>query len=171
MPLIQVWTLFLFFTFSELKIYEFGNVNTLRDQLIFLPNPFFELCLNFQQQNPLKIQYLPHLRSEYYEIKSIKSDLSRAFQQHPQFQHIFQFWFSVIFIEKIVQHLIASTSQLQTVSNPVDAPLLIKATKSLAPSAMVWENLDMTKQNKLPCFIDRHTPVLTRCHEDLQVQI
>jgi hypothetical protein len=46
---------------------------------------FFAVCLNFQQQNSLKTQYLLHLiSSENYEIKSIKSDLLQAFQQHQE---------------------------------------------------------------------------------------
>ncbi len=56
----------------------------------FLPNPIFAIFLNFQQQNPLNNQHLPHLSSENYEIKFIKSDwglkdlvtLLRSFQQH-----------------------------------------------------------------------------------------
>jgi hypothetical protein len=51
----------------------------------FLPNPIF---LNFQKQNPLKNQYLPHLSSENCEISSIKSDLLRAFQQHQEHAQI-----------------------------------------------------------------------------------
>jgi hypothetical protein len=46
----------------------------------FLPNPIFAICLNFQQQNPSKNQYLPHLSSENCEIDSIKSDLPMVFQ-------------------------------------------------------------------------------------------
>jgi hypothetical protein len=48
-------------------------VNTSRAQLIFfLPNPIFAICLNFQQQNPLKNQYFPH------------PYLSRAFQRYQE---------------------------------------------------------------------------------------
>ncbi len=46
----------------------------------FLPNPIFAICLNFQQQNLLKNQYISHLSSENCEINSIKSDSLRAFQ-------------------------------------------------------------------------------------------
>jgi hypothetical protein len=64
------------------------NVNTLTAQPIFPSKPKFCICfLNFQQQNPLKNQYLPHNSSENCEIKFIKSDLPRAFQnyqEHPQ---------------------------------------------------------------------------------------
>jgi hypothetical protein len=76
------------FTFSELKISKFGNVNTttLRAQLIFIffQTQFLAICLNFQQQNPLKNQYLPHFSSENYEINSIKSDLLKAFPITPR---------------------------------------------------------------------------------------
>jgi len=48
--------------------------------------------LNFQQQSPLKIQYLPQLNSENSEINSIKSELSRAFQQHQERPQI-PIWF------------------------------------------------------------------------------
>ncbi len=50
---------------------------------------FLQFCLNFQQQNPLqKYIYLSHLSSENCEIKSIKSDLPRAFEQHQECPHI-----------------------------------------------------------------------------------
>jgi hypothetical protein len=48
--------------------------------------------LKFQQQSPLKIQYLPQLNSENSEINSIKSELSRAFQQHQEHPQI-PIWF------------------------------------------------------------------------------
>jgi hypothetical protein len=48
----------------------------------FLPNPIFVIYLNFQQQNPLKNQYLSHLNSENCKIKSIKSDSPSTFQEH-----------------------------------------------------------------------------------------
>ncbi len=50
------------------------SVNTLRAQLIFPYKPNFCNFLNFQQQNSLKNQYLPHLGSETCEINSVKSD-------------------------------------------------------------------------------------------------
>jgi len=64
----------------------------------FLPNPIFAICLNFQQQNPLKNQYLPHLSSENYEINSIKSDWLSGFQHHQQWPQIpIQFSVSILF--------------------------------------------------------------------------
>ncbi len=50
------------------------SVNTLK------AHPNFAICLNFQQQNPLKNQYVPHLNSKNCEIKFIKFDLPKAFQ-------------------------------------------------------------------------------------------
>jgi hypothetical protein len=44
--------------------------------------------LNFQQQNPLEKQYLPHLSFENYEINSMKSDLLRAFQEYQELLQI-----------------------------------------------------------------------------------
>jgi hypothetical protein len=40
------------------------------------------IFLNFQQQNSFKIQYLPHLKYENYEINFIKSNSVITFQQH-----------------------------------------------------------------------------------------
>jgi len=73
--------IFFFFTFSELKISKFSNVDTLKAQLLFPSKPiFFAIFLNFQQYNSLKNQYLSHLSSENCEINSIKSDSPRGFQ-------------------------------------------------------------------------------------------
>jgi hypothetical protein len=60
------------------------SVNTLKAQHFFLPSPIFAICLNFQQQNSLKNQYLPHLSSENCEINSIKSDSPKASKQHEE---------------------------------------------------------------------------------------
>jgi hypothetical protein len=45
-------------------------------------NLVFWIYLNFQRQKSLKNQYLPHSESKSYQINSIKSCLSRSFQQH-----------------------------------------------------------------------------------------
>jgi hypothetical protein len=69
-------------------------------------NPIFAICLNFQQQNPLKNQYLPQLNSQDCEINSIKSNSPRAFQKLQECHQIpiqFQFQFYLVFIEKMVQ--------------------------------------------------------------------
>ncbi len=50
----------------------------------FLPNPIFVICLNFQQKNPLRKQYLSHLSSENCEINCIEFDSPRAFQKHQE---------------------------------------------------------------------------------------
>jgi hypothetical protein len=90
-------------TFRIKKTY----VNTLRAQLIFPSKPsFFAICLNFQQQNSLKNQYLPQLSSENCEINSIKFDSPKAFQKHQEHLQIpMQFSVSIFysFIEKMVQ--------------------------------------------------------------------
>ncbi len=79
MPLAQVWT--------------HRGLNW-----FFLSNPIFAICLNFQQQNPLKKQYFPHLSSETFEINSIKSDSPRALQQHKDsFQIPILFSVSILF--------------------------------------------------------------------------
>jgi hypothetical protein len=52
--------------------------------------------LNFQQQNPLTNQYLPHLSSENCEMNSIKSDSLRAFQQFTKNTSQFQYIVSVL---------------------------------------------------------------------------
>jgi len=58
---------------------------------------FFAICLNFQQQNPLKCQYLRHLSSENCEINFIKSGSMRAFQQHQNAPQI-RIQFSVLIL-------------------------------------------------------------------------
>ncbi len=95
----SVNTFFNFFTFSELKISKVGNVNTFEgiSNWFSLPKPnFFAICLNFQQQNPLTNQYLPHLSSENCEMNSIKSDSLRAFQQFTKNTSQFQYIVSVL---------------------------------------------------------------------------
>jgi hypothetical protein len=82
-PLAKMQTQFSFFTFSR-----FGNVNTLRAQLIVPPNSMFAIFLIFHQQNLFKKQYFPHISYENCEINSIKIDASRAFQQHQEHTQI-----------------------------------------------------------------------------------
>jgi hypothetical protein len=72
-----------------------------RPQLIFPSKTWlFGIYLNFQWQNSLKNQYLPHSDPKSYQINSIKSCPSRSFQQHqrhipipPKFSAIIQFNF------------------------------------------------------------------------------
>jgi hypothetical protein len=57
---------------------------------------FIAILSNFQQQNPLRKQYLPHLSSENCEIKFIKSDLGRISintKNAPKFNIVFSFDF------------------------------------------------------------------------------
>jgi len=90
--------IFFSFTFSELKTSKSSNVNTLKAQLIFPFKPIFCNLFEFPEQNSLKNQYLPHITSENYEIKYIKSDSPRAFQQQQEHPHILiQFAVSILF--------------------------------------------------------------------------
>jgi hypothetical protein len=122
----------------------------------FLSNPIFAICLNFQQQNPLKNQYLSHLSFENCEINSIKSESSKAFQYQqecPQFPIIFSI--SILFIFHWKNDSIINS--FHTVSNQFGAPLLIESflNKSMTWSTMVWEIStwhDKTKQNKTNYF-------------------
>jgi hypothetical protein len=59
-----------FFTSTSVAYAIGPSVNMLRAQLVFLPNPIFAICLNFQQQNPLQNQYLMHFSFENCEINS-----------------------------------------------------------------------------------------------------
>jgi hypothetical protein len=72
-----------------------------------IPNPNFSIGLNFQQQNPLQNQCLPHLSSENCEIEFyfIKSDsqrgLSKKHQERPQIPIQFSVTIRfIVFIEK-----------------------------------------------------------------------
>jgi hypothetical protein len=76
-------------------------------QLIFLSKSYFLIiCLNFQQQNSFKIQYLSHLKYENYQINFIKSNSTTTFQQHQVHLWIQINFFSMIllnFTNKMVQ--------------------------------------------------------------------
>ncbi len=90
----------IFFSFHicRIEISKSSSVNTLKAQLIFPFKPIFCNLFEFSEQKSLKNQYLPHLTSENYEIKSIKSDSPRAFQQHQEHPHIrIQFAVSILF--------------------------------------------------------------------------
>jgi hypothetical protein len=76
-----MWTYSLVFRIETSK---FGNVNTLRAQLIFPSEPNFCNLFDFSEQNSPKNQYLSYLSSEICEINSIKSNSSRAFQQQQE---------------------------------------------------------------------------------------
>ncbi len=138
MLLAQVWTYSLIFTFSA-------------------------ICLNFQQQNTLKNQDLPHLSSENCKTNSVKSNSPRAFQQHQEYPQIpIQFSVSILFRfqwenDSIINsiHTVAPKS-LQPNRCTCTHLELFEDTKSMAWSAMIWEiSTWQTKQNKLPCFMDR----------------
>jgi hypothetical protein len=63
----------------------------------------FAICLNFQQQNPFKKQYLSHLSSENYEINFIKFDSPKAFQQSANSNIVFSSHFIYFSLEKMIQ--------------------------------------------------------------------
>ncbi len=83
-------------------------MNTLRAQQIFpFQTQFFSIGLNFQQQNPLQNQCLPHRSSENCEIEFyfLKSDSQRPFQKNTKNTPQIPIQFSVtirfiVFIEK-----------------------------------------------------------------------
>ncbi len=90
---------FFFFSFQLVYPVPLGQVWThLGPNWFFLPNPIFAMCLNFQQQNPLKNQYLPQPSSENCEINSITFDFPSALQQHHERLQIpIQFSVSTLF--------------------------------------------------------------------------
>ncbi len=152
MPLAQVWTHWGF-------------------NWIFLPSPIFAICLNFQQQNSLKNQYLSHLSSENCQINSIKSDSLRAFRQHQEWPQIpLQFSVSALFSfywesGSIINsfHTIAPNSLKPSWGTPTHWKLF-EDTKSTTWRTVAWKisawqtKENKTEQNKpkqLPCFIDR----------------
>jgi hypothetical protein len=123
-----------------------------------LQTQFFAVCLNFQQQNSLKTQYLLHLiSSENCEIKSIKSDSLKAFQQHqehPQIPMQFSTLILFNFHEKngsiiSIFHTVASKSLKPIRCTPTHRELF-EYIKSMAWSTVVWEiSAWQTKQTTL----------------------
>jgi len=91
--------IYIFFNFHNWKILKFGNVNTLRAQLIFPSKPnFWEFFGISSNKIHSKINIFHTSGSENCEIKLIKSDLTRAFQQHQQHLQIpMQFSVSILF--------------------------------------------------------------------------
>jgi hypothetical protein len=134
-------------------------------QLIFPSKTwFFGIYLNFYLQISFKNQYLPHSESKFYQINSMRSCSSRSFQQHQRHAPIlrnFQLWFNLIFDEKIIQYSRTFARQVQMSWNQTHAPLLVE---SFPKTPRTWSEASRfsgshnykTKQNKLPCFIDRY---------------
>jgi hypothetical protein len=125
----------------------------------FLPNPIFAICLNFQQQNPIKNQYLLHLSSKNCEIHSIKSYSLRAFEQYQECPQItIQFLVLILFNfhwenNSIINnfHIVAPNclKPNQCTSTHWE---LSKDIKSVTWSTMVWEIStwqNKTKQNTM----------------------
>jgi hypothetical protein len=124
--------------------------------------------LNFQKQNPLKNQYLPHLSSENCERSSTKSDSLRAFQQHQEHSQIpIQILVSILFNFHWENH--STINSFHNVAPNTLKPNLwcththqelSEDTKSegMKHCGVVREipwRQNKTKQNKLPCFITR----------------
>jgi hypothetical protein len=118
--------------------------------------------LNFQQQKSFLNQYFPHSESKSYLINSIKSSLSRSFQQHQRHLPIpqkFSIRFNLIFSEEIIQYSRTFAREVQMSWNGAMHPSLSKAFQrhqehNLKHPGSV--DLITTKQNKLPSFIDRY---------------
>ncbi len=126
----------------------------------FLPNPIFAICLNFQQQNSLKNQYLQQLSSDFFEINSIKPGFWRAFQEHQEcFQIPIKFSILILFSfhwenGSIINsfHTIAPNSLRPSWCTPTNWQL--SEERSMKDCGL--EDLSMTKQNKLPCLLHRY---------------
>jgi hypothetical protein len=112
----------------------------------FLPNPISVICLNFQQQNSLKNQYLPHLTCENYEItplnltRQVLSNNTKSTLKFP-----IQFWVLILFNFHWENGSIINSFQAVTPNSlkpsqgtPIHQKL-VKNNKSAAWSTMVWE--------------------------------
>jgi hypothetical protein len=62
---------FFIFTFSKLIISKFGDVNTLKAQLILPSKPIFCNLFEFSPTKSTQNQYFSHLSSKNCEIKSL----------------------------------------------------------------------------------------------------
>jgi hypothetical protein len=92
-PNVNIFFSFQNWKFLNLVVWTHWGLNW-----FFLLNPIFAIFLEFQEQNSPKNQYLSHLRFEICEIKFLKSNSSRAFQQHQEWPQIpTQFSVSVLF--------------------------------------------------------------------------
>jgi hypothetical protein len=98
-----------------------SSVNAFSTDFSFQNLVFWNL-FEFQCQQSLKSQYLPHSKSKTYHINSIKSCSSISFL--PQ---AFQLWINFIFSEKIIQFSRTFALQVQTSWNQAHAPLLVES--------------------------------------------
>ncbi len=116
----------------------------------FLSNPIFAIFLNFQQQNTLKNQYISPLSSENCEVKPYWIWLIEDFPTTPRTPQIpMQFSVSILFSFHWENGSIIS-------SFLIDAPLLIEGFPKYQECNMKCSDLgdlNLTKQNKLPCFV------------------
>ncbi len=120
----------------------------------FLPNPIFAICLNFQQQNSLKNQYLQQLSSDFFEINSIKPGFWRAFQEHQEcFQIPIKFSILILFsfhwengsIINSFHTIVPNSFKLS------GAPLVIESFPKIPRAWHFWEIWKW--QNKTRCAI------------------
>jgi hypothetical protein len=118
---------------------------------------------NFQLQNSLKNKYLSHVSSENCEINSLKFDSPKVFQHQECLQISKQFLALILFnfhwengstvngFYTIVLNNLKPSCQCTPTHQE-----LSKNTKITTWNTVIWEILAMTKQNKLPCFIDKY---------------
>ncbi len=161
-----MWTYFLVFKFSELNFKKYNSVNTLRAQLIFPFKPIFCSLFEFPRTKFTQklISSTPYLWK--HEIKSIKSDLPRTFQQHQQHPHILiQFVILILFNFhwkncSIINgfHTIVPNNLKPSRCTPTHQEFS-KDINNIIWNTMVWKI--STWQNKLPCFINRLWILLT----------
>ncbi len=128
-----------------------------------LPNTIFAICLNFQQQNPLKNQYVSNVTSENCKINSIRSDSPKAFQQHQQQPPQIPIQFSVSILFNFHYENDTIITNFHTIAPNNLKPNHCNSTHwQLSPDTKMrheapwFGRYECDKQNKLPCFIDRY---------------
>jgi hypothetical protein len=132
--------------------------------MIFLSKTyFFVIYISVQWQKSFKIQYLPYPKIKSYKIYFIKSCSSRSFQQHQrQIPIHLKFWVMILFyvqwqrsfkIQELLHH--KSNCYETKPMHPFSSRAFQRYQEhDLKHCSLV--DLIITKQNKLPCFIDRY---------------
>jgi hypothetical protein len=140
----------------------------------FLPNPIFAIYLNFQQQNPLQNNNLHTLALKIMKYILLNLNLLRAFKQYQERLQIpMQFSISILFCfhwrndSTINNFHIITSNNLKQVGLRVH-PYSSKAFLKYQECSMKQRDLgdlNVTKQSKQPCFIDRYEEhvILVRC--------
>jgi hypothetical protein len=110
----------------------------------------------------LKNQYLPHLKYNFFEITFIKPYSSRAVQKYQECPNsLINFCFDLNEFSMIFFSIFNNFSTIDwNIMKPTECTLThwehSGNTKSAKWRAMIWEISPwQTKQNRLPCFIDR----------------